>query len=164
MLVRPAAMLLSLPAHTLLTMLVVPCALRTISSPYRPTDTYVRMLAVTKVWLATTEKGDHASTRFFEVLISGRALLLCDRNPTALAPLGIVEGEHAAMFNTTDELLGTLQYYLEHEEERERLVRNARALALRRHLWRHRAATLARHVRGALRGARHDRQHRVNAV
>ncbi len=53
--------------------------------------------------------------------------------------------------NGTDEAVAQIRYYLAHEEERERIVRNARSLALRRHLWRHRAATLARHVRGALR-------------
>ena len=78
-------------------------------------------------------------------------MLLCDRNRAALAPLGIVEDEHAAMFNTTSEFLETLSHYLEHEAERERLVRNARALALRRHLWPHRAATFARRARAALR-------------
>ena len=58
---------------------------------------YIKAMAQTKVWFATTEEGDHASTRFFEVLISGRAMLLCNRNPTAYAPLGLVEGTHAAM-------------------------------------------------------------------
>ena len=42
---------------------------------------YIKAMAQTKVWFATTEEGDHASTRFFEVLISGRAMLLCNRNP-----------------------------------------------------------------------------------
>ena len=54
------------------------------------------------------------------------------------------------MFNSTSELLQTLSYYLRHEAERERIVRNARALTLRRHLWSHRAATLASHVSRAL--------------
>ena len=118
---------------------------------FLPTDAYIRALATTRVWFATTERGEHASTRFFEVMISGRALLLCDRNPVALEPLGIVEGENAAMFNSTTELISTLMYYLQHEHERERLVRNARALALRRHLWGHRAGLLVRSARTALR-------------
>ena len=51
------------------------------------------------------------STRVFEVMASGRAMLLCDRNPTAYAPLEVVEGEHAAMFNTTDEFAKKVLYY-----------------------------------------------------
>ena len=118
---------------------------------FLPTDSYIRTVATTRLWLATTERGDHASTRFFEVLISGRAMLLCDRSHAALAPLGIVEGQHAAMFNTTDEFIAVVIYYLEHEDERERIVRNARDLALRRHLWDHRASLLVRSIRSALR-------------
>ena len=81
--------------------------------------------------------GDHVSTRFFEVLISGRALLLCDRNLAAYSPLGIVEGTHAAMFNTTAEFSERVLYYSkpEHEAERRAMVAAARALALQRHTW-----------------------------
>ena len=111
------------------------------------TDVYIRALATTKMWFATTERGAHASTRFFEVLLSGRAMLLCDRNLPALAPLGIVEGQHAAMFNSTDELLERITYYLSHEHERERIVLNARALGLSRHLWVHRAESLIEGIR-----------------
>ena len=78
--------------------------------------------------------------RFFEGMLSGRALLLCNRLVSAFAPLGIVEGVHAAMFNSTAEFQATLLYYLhpDHELERLEIVRSARRLALARHTWRRR--------------------------
>ena len=96
--------------------------------------------------------GLHASTRFYEVMISGRAMLLCDRNPAALDPLGIVEGVHAAMFNSSDEFERKVLYYTrpEHEAERRALVGAARALALQRHTWRMRGELMAREMRSTL--------------
>ena len=116
------------------------------------TQGYINTLARTRVWFATTEIGDHIGTRFFEVLISGRAMLLCDRNPTAYAPLGIVEGEHAAMFNSTQEFEEKLTYYLAHEDVRQRIVVAARRLILSQHLWSHRRDELGKHLSMSLAG------------
>mgnify|MGYP007078162062 CR=1 FL=1 len=154
-------------------------------------------MAETQLWFSTSEVGDHVSTRVYEVLLSGRALLLCDRNPRAFGPIGVVEGVHAAMFNSTAEFevraltlltslpfraahttaplprripgllptaahptqiwthpdldppitlpLPRLQakalYYTQpkHEAERLAMVAAARALAVERHMWAHRA-------------------------
>jgi hypothetical protein len=74
-----------------------------LGSGYRPQETYIRVLETTRIWLATSESGDHVSTRAFDVMMSGRSMLLCDRNLAAFGALGIVEGEHAAMFNSTVE-------------------------------------------------------------
>lgn len=115
-----------------------------------PLARYIQLLEASKVWFATTEAGDHASTRYFEVLISGRAMLLCNRNPMAYAPLGLVEGVHAAMYNTTEEFEEKLLYYLHHEEERLAIVRAARKHVLAKHLWSHRAAETVTRVRDAL--------------
>lgn len=83
-------------------------------------------------------------------MISGRAMLLCNRAPLAYGPLGLVEGVHAAMFNTTEEFGRVLLYYLRHEEVRKRIVENARQLVLSRHLWSHRAVELVSLMREAL--------------
>ena len=126
---------------------------------------YIKAMAQTKVWFATTEEGDHASTRFFEVLISGRAMLLCNRNPTAYAPLGLVEGTHAAMYNTSEEFEEKLVYYTraEHDHERRAIVAAAYKLATEQHSWARRAEEFValvrehapRHrMRGAAAGAR----------
>ena len=84
--------------------------------------------------------------------MSGRALLLCNRAPYAYAALGLVEGVHAAMFNTSEEALDVLLWYLRHEDERLRLVANARRFVREHHLWSHRATELDELVREAVGG------------
>lgn len=128
---------------------------RVLQSGMLSASEYVHSLGSARVWLSTTEAGAHVSTRFFEVLASGRALLLCDRHPDAYAPLGIVEGVHAAMFNTSDEFQHKLLWYLEHESERLRIVEAARALA-DSHTWEARAHQLVRDVRRAAAAATAD--------
>ena len=121
-----------------------------LSASYLPQESYLRTLASSKLWLSTTERNLHVGPRFFEVMISGRALLLCDRNMNALDPLGIIEGVHVAMFNSTAEFRAKLQHYLDHEEERREMVRAARALVLERHLWRHRGLSTVQAIREAI--------------
>ena len=85
-------------------------------------------------------------------MMSGRSLTLCDRSPQSYEHLGIVEGVHAAMFNSTAEFYGQVMYYTrpENERERMRMVASARQLALARHTWGHRARTFEEMLRGAL--------------
>lgn len=111
---------------------------------------YIKLLASTRIWLGTSERGDTVGARHFEVLASGRAMLLCDRNAVANGAIGLVEGVHAAMFNSTDEFLDQIKYYLNHEPQRLAIVRAARELALSRHLWHHRASQIEQEVRSAL--------------
>ena len=106
--------------------------LRVHDSQTVPTAQYVQLLGSSRVWFATTERGDHASPRYFEVLASGRAMLFCDRNARAYAPLGIVEGVHVATFNSSAEFETKLAYYLHHDGARRALVHAARRLALDR--------------------------------
>ncbi len=112
-------------------------------------DEYIRTLASTRMWLSTSEAGDHVVTRAYEVLASGRTLLLCDRNARAHVRLGIVERVHAAMFNSSAEFESTVRWYMQHEEERLRMVVAARALA-DSHTWRARARELVDLIRQQL--------------
>ena len=113
-------------------------------------EDYIREIARSKMWFATSEIGEHASTRFYEVFISGRCLLVCNRDLKAYAPLGFVEGKHAAMFDSPEEFEAKVYYYLTHEEERMKMVRAAREFMFARHMWTHRVSEFAAHVRLAL--------------
>jgi len=113
-------------------------------------EEYIRAIATSKLWFATSEVGEHASTRFYEVLFSGRCMLVCNRDLAAYAPLGFVEGKHMAMFGSPQEFEAKVYYYLSHEEERMTMVRNAREFVLSHHMWKHRAAEFVASVRLAL--------------
>lgn len=97
---------------------------------------YVRNIAESKMWFSTTSQGSLLPQRTFEVLASGRALLIMNRPDDPRITDGIiVEGEHCAMFNTTEEFIEKVIYYSTHEEERMRIVSNAHRLALAEHQW-----------------------------
>ena len=85
-------------------------------------------------------------------------MLLCDRNVHAFGPLGVVEGVHAAMFNSTKEFEQKALYYTqpEHEAERSSIVAAARALALDRHMWNQRAVQFVSAIHTAVKAWRHN--------
>ena len=65
------------------------------------------------------------------------------------AQKGIVEGVHAAMFNSSAEFESTVRWYMQHEEERLQMVVAARALA-DSHTWDARARELVELIRQQL--------------
>lgn len=136
---------------------------RVLNPGWLPTEHYIRAIASTKLWLATSEQGAHVGPRFFEVMISGRALLICDRNHEAYNQLGIKENVHAVMFNSTSEFEALLHHYRKPENEgmRSSIVRQARELVLSRHLWSHRVAFLDSLTRNALERLQRQREEKA---
>ena len=134
---------------------------------FLPVSEYVSEIARTKLWLSTTEhpasgpqpEGDTVTTRYYEVLMSGRSLLLCDRSPQSYSSLGIREGVHAAMFNSSEEFYRQVVHYSRAENEPERLamVAAARQLALEKHSWTVRATQLVQNLESALAQSPHGR-------
>lgn len=106
-------------------------------------DQYIRNMAESKMWFSTTSQGDLLPQRTFEVLASGRALLLMNRPTDRRITDGILyEGEHCAMFNTSAELVQKAQYYATHEAERLKIVAKALQHARANHFWKNRADTI----------------------
>ena len=124
---------------------------RLFTDNYVPMEQYTRTIAKSKLWFSTTERGDHVTTRVLEVLASGRAMLVVNRNHAALGPLGIREGKHAAMFSSSAEYMDVVMYYTRHEATRQKIVRQAHELALKNHTWFSRASTFVAAVSNAMR-------------
>ena len=103
---------------------------------------YVRTLAATKIWVSTTGPDWIVGTRYFEVLMSGTTLLLCNRPPAGVNTYrGLFEdGVHVVMFDDMADLKSKVRHYLRNESGRRRIVSAARNLALSAHSWEHRAA------------------------
>merc|ERR1719331_1575166 len=81
--------------------------------------------------------------RHWEVMATGRTLLLCDR-ATDLRTYGsdILEDEHAVMFETEEEFLQKVTRYARNESARMAIVQRAYRWALAKHDWKHRGATM----------------------
>ena len=103
---------------------------------------YVRTLAATKIWVSTTGPDWIVGTRYFEVLMSGTTLLLCNRPPANVTTYsGLFEdGVNVVMFGDMADLESKVRHYLRNESGRRRIVSAAHNLALSAHSWEHRAA------------------------
>jgi len=76
--------------------------------------------------------------RVFEAMAMGR-MLLTSRNARQHGLLELFdEGVHFAAYDSDEELLSQARYYLEHEDERERIAAAGRAAVLERHTYGHR--------------------------
>lgn len=118
-----------------------------------PLEKYKKAMKHTKIWLSTTGPLDLVGTRFFEVLMSGTTMLICNRLPLVYEGL-FRENKHAVMFSTLEELRRKVEYYMKNEQERRAIVSAAHRLALRNHTYNVRADQLGQilqdvlHLRG----------------
>lgn len=76
---------------------------------------------------------DDVNMRVFEVSGSG-AFLLTNWLPD-LEELGYIDGVTCATYKTLDEAVEKTKYYLEHEEEREKIAKAGYELAIAKHKW-----------------------------
>ena len=72
--------------------------------------------------------------RFFEVLGSGGGMQMCEWQEDD-GDWPFKDGEHLAVWKTHEELVEKTKYYLEHDEERERIARNGYELAQEEFTW-----------------------------
>ena len=96
-------------------------------------EAYGRLLNSSKAWISTPSAADIVGPRFLEVLAS-RTLLLCSRSPVYGDLL--TDRENCVMFEPDlqdfdDKVFSVLR----RNEEREAIVRNARAQVLENHTW-----------------------------
>jgi GT2 family glycosyltransferase/tetratricopeptide (TPR) repeat protein len=105
---------------------------------------------------------DDINMRVFEALASG-SLLLTNALPGSGQEELFQDGVHLATYQDAEELLCLVRYYLEHEEERERIAAAGKAEVLGRHTYRHRIAAVLEQVERRLSEAtRPDKPGNVN--
>lgn len=81
-----------------------------------------------------------ANMRVYEAMASGA--LLVTSEPTELTALGFQEGGHFAAYRREEELLPTVRYYLDHEDERSQIAAAGREKTLREDTYECRARQL----------------------
>lgn len=106
-----------------------------------PSKKYRKILQQTRIWLSTTGPEDLVGTRYFEVLMSGTTMLICNRIAKVYDGL-FEEDRHVVMFSSLEELRRKVKYYIDNEQERQKIVRQAHTLALANHSFDNRAREL----------------------
>lgn len=98
-----------------------------------------------KVWLATTGPMKGISPRYFEVMMS-KTLLFCNKMPESYEDY-FVDGVNCVMFeNDLSNFEEKLNYYLNNEEERERIVKTAYDTASNNYTTHHMARRLLNEI------------------
>jgi spore maturation protein CgeB len=93
-------------------------------------------------------RDDHlqdANLRCFEVMAGGA--LLVTPQPSELSDLELEEGEHFVGFQSEEELLDTISYYLQHDSERKEIAQRGREMTLKRFTYDYWAERLIERIR-----------------
>jgi hypothetical protein len=91
--------------------------------------------------------GGDLNMRFFEGLASG-ALLVTDRIGNGLEEIGR-DREHYVLYDSIEEALGLIRYYLDHDAEREAIATRGQTLAFSEHTYVSRLETVLSTVQAA---------------
>ena len=87
-------------------------------------EDYATKINESRIWLATTGPSNDISPRYFEVMLS-KTLLLCNNMPYEYEGV-FIDGENCVMFeNDLSNLTEKLDYYLNNQNEMNRIIENA---------------------------------------
>ena len=104
-------------------------------------EEYATKINESKVWLATTGPTEDVSPRYFEVMLS-KTLLFCNDMPEQYDGL-FKDGINCVTFkNDLSDFTEKLSYYLENNEEREKIIEEAYDSAINNFTWKHMALKL----------------------
>jgi hypothetical protein len=96
--------------------------------------------------------GNDVNMRVFEALACGSLLVTNDLTENGLGEL-FRDGEHLVTYRSAEELIEKVAYYLEHEEERERIAAAGRAEVIAKHTYRHRVERMLTQIANGVHGA-----------
>ena len=96
--------------------------------------------------------GDEANMRVFEATLSGSMLLTSYSEE--VEALGYKDGKHLVFYHGPEHMVERTKYYLEHENEREKIAETGRKFTLDNHTYLHRIKEILRVVREEKNGKR----------
>lgn len=88
-------------------------------------EEYAKLINDSKIVLSTTGPGDLIGTRYFEIMASNKALILCNKMPDNIYDKYLIDGFNCVMFTDMKNFKEKFIYYLENEDERMKIVEQA---------------------------------------
>lgn len=105
----------------------------------RSYEKYAEVLSQAKIWMSTTGPNGDIGPRYYEVMAS-KTLLFCDRPPKKYRRV-FRDGVNCVWFDL-DNFTDKLRYYIDHEQERNKIIETAHRECITNHTWRARALEL----------------------
>lgn len=88
-----------------------------------------------KIVLTTTGPTDIVGTRYFEIMASNKALILCNRMDKLIYEDIVIDKFNCIMFQDEFDFIEKCKYYLENENERIKIVNQAYKFFIEKHTW-----------------------------
>lgn len=107
---------------------------------------YAKTINHSKIVLTTTGPADLVGTRFFEIMASNKALIMCNRMPQNVYENIVIDKMNCVMFDDEHDFVNKCKYYLEHEAERLKIVNKAYEYFLEKHTWEHKIHHLTKYL------------------
>ena len=89
------------------------------------TNYYTQKLQQSKIVFVTTGPADLVGTRFFEISATKKAMIICNRMSDEVYNNMFIDKYNCIMFDSIEDMLEKFKYYIEHEDERLKIVNNA---------------------------------------
>lgn len=96
---------------------------------------YAKTINHSKIVLTTTGPADLVGTRYFEIMASNKALIICNKMSKDVYDDIVIDGFNCVMFEDENDFIKKCKYYLQHEDERIRIVNQAYKYFLEKHTW-----------------------------
>lgn len=117
-----------------------------------PVEEYATKMCSCKMWVSTTGPVLDVSPRYFEVMLS-KTLLLCNNMPYEYEGV-FKDGINCVTFaNDLRDLEEKVEYYLNNDEERKKIIDNAYDMAISNYTW----SAITDNVLNKIREIKHDR-------
>lgn len=100
--------------------------------------TYAKLLSKSKICFTSTSAGDLVNPRFFEAMATNRAMILCNKMDKIVYEDMLIDGFNCIMFDSVEDFIVKFKYYIEHEEERIKIVNQAYKYFNESQKWEHR--------------------------
>lgn len=107
---------------------------------------YAQTISDSKIVLTTTGPGDLVGTRYFEIMASNKALIMCNNMPTDIYMGIFIDKHNCVMFDDADDFIRKVKYYIEHEEERLKIVGAAYNDFITKYSWNHTVTDIIRNL------------------
>tara|TARA_B100000085_G_scaffold283356_1_gene313834 strand:- start:2909 stop:3850 length:942 start_codon:yes stop_codon:yes gene_type:complete len=109
-------------------------------------EEYAKKINECKIWLATTGPVEDISPRYFEVALS-KTLLFCNDMPKQNGNI-FLDGQTCVTFNNDlSDFEEKLDFYLNNDAARNRIIKNAYDLVSNKYTWKHLAENLLFHIK-----------------
>jgi spore maturation protein CgeB len=103
---------------------------------------YANNIQNSKIVLTTTGPADLVGTRYFEIMASNKALILCNRMSIDIYEDIVIDKFNCVMFDDENDFIEKFKYYIKHEDERLKIVNQAHKHFLEKHTWDHKVKHL----------------------